>query len=341
MEEVLTLSCDNFDRKCPKAFRELWLDQELSDVTLATEDGGQIAAHKVILSTSSPLFKRLLQRNRDSHPLLYFMGIKLIEVEQLLSYIYLGKCDLTQVQLPAFMAAGKLLEIEGLVGDLDNRDGETLTDVKQEEKPVEQLEIFLQNQNHIAEDKLSNLDTNSTQNMDGGTQNQNFLIDENSHFASKGKDDTMTSQGYEEVAMSTNVKTIATMAAEPNNLTILGNEGQCPFCDYRPANRSNIKQHIKNVHQGLKYECSHCDFKSGDKSNLKKHIEKYHLGITYSCSICQKVLNSKDQLKRHVDGNHNGLRFYCPNCEYRSRNRSLLDEHISVHHNGMTFDCEI
>ena len=78
------------------------------------------------------------------------MGVKMTQLEQLLSYIYLGKCDLTQVQLPAFMAAGKLLEIEGLVGDLDDWDSKTLTDVKQEEEPIEQLEIFLQNQNHNA-----------------------------------------------------------------------------------------------------------------------------------------------------------------------------------------------
>ena len=37
--------------------------------------------------------------------------IQLIEVEQLLSYIYLGKCDFTQAELPAFMVAGKLLEV--------------------------------------------------------------------------------------------------------------------------------------------------------------------------------------------------------------------------------------
>ena len=143
MAEVFTLSCDDFNRKCPKAFRELWLDQNFSRVTLATGDGSQIGAHKVILSTSSPLFKRLLQRNPNPHTIFFLMGIQLIEVEQLLSYIYLGKCDLTQVQLLAFMAADQLLEIEGLVGDLNNRDGETLTADKQEEEPFEQLgDIF-------------------------------------------------------------------------------------------------------------------------------------------------------------------------------------------------------
>ena len=120
MAEVLTLSWDDFSNKCPKAFKNLWLDTDLSDVTLATEDGGQLTAHKVILAACSPLFKRLLQKNPNGHPLLlYLMGVKLSELQQVLSYIYLGQCDLTQEQLPAFMATGKQLEVDGLTGDLE------------------------------------------------------------------------------------------------------------------------------------------------------------------------------------------------------------------------------
>ena len=87
MTEVLTLSWDEFNQKCPKAFQELWLDTDLSDVTLATEDGGQLSAHKVILAASSPLFKRLLQKNQNGQPLLYLMGVQLSQLQQLLSYI--------------------------------------------------------------------------------------------------------------------------------------------------------------------------------------------------------------------------------------------------------------
>ena len=97
MAEVFTLSQDDFNKKCPKAFKELWLDTDLSDVTLATEDGGQ-------------------QKNPNAHPLLYLMGVQLSQLQQLLSYIYLGQCDLTQDQLPAFVATGKQLEVEGLGG---------------------------------------------------------------------------------------------------------------------------------------------------------------------------------------------------------------------------------
>ena len=74
MTEVFTLSWDEFNQKCPKVFKELWLDTDFSDVTLATEDNGQLSAHKVILAACSPLFKRLLQKNPNDHPLLYLMG---------------------------------------------------------------------------------------------------------------------------------------------------------------------------------------------------------------------------------------------------------------------------
>merc|ERR1712208_100015 len=119
MTEVFTLSWDDFKKKCPQAFKDLWLDTDLSDVTLATEDGGQLSAHKVILAACSPLFKRLLQKNSNGHPLLYLMGVQLSQLQQLLSYIYLGQCDLTQDQLPAFMATGKQLEVEGLSGHFE------------------------------------------------------------------------------------------------------------------------------------------------------------------------------------------------------------------------------
>ena len=139
MEDIFTLSWDDFNQKCPKVFKDLWLDTELSDVTLATEDRGQLTAHKVILAASSPFFKRLLEKNQNPHPLLFLMGVKTVQLRQLLSYIYLGKCDLTQEQLPAFMATGKQLEIEGLSGEREeskeyystNEIGEPLEDTKE------------------------------------------------------------------------------------------------------------------------------------------------------------------------------------------------------------------
>ena len=121
----------------------------------------------------------------------------------------------------------------------------------------------------------------------------------------------------------------------------LQKEIQCPFCEYRPVNSCNIKRHVANVHQGLKYDCTNCDYQSGDKSNLRRHIEKSHLGVTYTCELCQHVWNSKQLLKSHVDVKHNGLLFKCDNCQFKSARKSNLENHILVQHNGVAFDCSI
>ena len=123
MAEVFTFSRGDFNEKCQKAYKDLWLDTDLADVTMAAEDGGFLRAHKVILASCSPLFRRLLQKNPNEHLMLYLMGVQSAQLEQVLSFIYLGKCDLAQDQLPALMAAGKLLQVDGLFEDFEEIEG--------------------------------------------------------------------------------------------------------------------------------------------------------------------------------------------------------------------------
>ena len=49
------------------------LDAEaaLSDVTLVLEDKHPLAAHKVILSATSPFFRQVLNEDAHNHPLIY------------------------------------------------------------------------------------------------------------------------------------------------------------------------------------------------------------------------------------------------------------------------------
>ena len=303
MTEVFTLSWDDFNQTCPKAFKDLWLDTDMSDVTLATEDNGHLSAHKVILAACSPLFKRLLQKNPNGHPLLYLMGVKLSQLQQLLSYIYLGQCDLTQDQLPAFMATGKQLEVEGLSRDLgENEEQESTVQAK--------IEVDTQ----VLE---SNLDiSNQIETIDEGNP-VTFREDISVSDTDKEKDTTSLTAVY----------------------SFKGSN--CQECDYIGSWPSHMKQHMQNVHGGLKYDCANCDYKSGDKSNLKRHIEKIHLGVTYTCELCKKVLKTKSELKCHVDVKHNGFIFNCDRCQYKASRKAYLTNHIMVEHEGITFDCNI
>ena len=73
------------------AFGRLRDDKELTDVTLACEDGQQMEAHKVILAASSPFFENILQRNKHPHPLIYLRGFKSVDLRAILDFLYFAK----------------------------------------------------------------------------------------------------------------------------------------------------------------------------------------------------------------------------------------------------------
>ena len=76
--EKFCLKWTNFQENINSVFGELRNDQEFSDVTLACEDGTVVEVHKVILASSSPFFKEILQRSKHPHPLIY-MSCHVIE----------------------------------------------------------------------------------------------------------------------------------------------------------------------------------------------------------------------------------------------------------------------
>ena len=71
MSEKLCLQWNDFQDNIKSAFGDLREDNDFADVTLACEDGQGMEAHRVILASASPLFKRLLSRNKHTHPLIH------------------------------------------------------------------------------------------------------------------------------------------------------------------------------------------------------------------------------------------------------------------------------
>ena len=55
------IQSSQFDSFAGIFFKELYGEEELSDVTLVCGDSQQIKAHKVILGSSSPVFKHIFK----------------------------------------------------------------------------------------------------------------------------------------------------------------------------------------------------------------------------------------------------------------------------------------
>ena len=88
----------------------------------------QIEAHKVVLSSCSPVLKYLLKSNKHPHPLLYIRGVKNIELQNVIDYIYFGEVSIAQEDLNGFLVIAEDLKLKGLIN--------TATVTEYEEKPT-------------------------------------------------------------------------------------------------------------------------------------------------------------------------------------------------------------
>ncbi|XP_031786934.1 protein abrupt [Nasonia vitripennis] len=115
MSSQICLKWNSFLNNIASSFESLWQEEGLVDVTLAS-DGQCLTAHKVILSASSPFFKKLFQTNPCQHPVIILQDVHFTELEALLVFIYKGEVNIEQKNLPALLKAAETLQIRGLSG---------------------------------------------------------------------------------------------------------------------------------------------------------------------------------------------------------------------------------
>ena len=112
--EKLCLKWNDFKERVSSTFGELRADQDLTDVTLACEDGEQVEAHKVILAASSPFFMEIFKRNKHPHPLIYMRALNSEDLLAIVEFIYFGEAKVFQNNLNSFLSLAEELHLKGL-----------------------------------------------------------------------------------------------------------------------------------------------------------------------------------------------------------------------------------
>ena len=110
----LSISWNDFQSSMSGSFGNLRKEEELFDVTLVSDDGVQISAHKVVLAACSTFFKNTLKSGIHPHPLIFLSGISSVNINSLLEYIYEGKVAIHQEQLESFLETATKLKITSL-----------------------------------------------------------------------------------------------------------------------------------------------------------------------------------------------------------------------------------
>ena len=115
---------------------------------------------------------------------------------------------------------------------------------------------------------------------------------------------------------------------------------KCEHCNVICSHLGNLKRHIKNKHDGIKFYCSECDYKATQKTDIKRHKEYKHEGIRVTCDECGHKSTTKGALKIHVDSIHKKIRYPCHSCEYKATTSGSLNLHIQSKHTKVSIRCD-
>merc|ERR1719245_332478 len=112
------LNWNAFETNIRYCFRKLREDQRFYDVTLATEDGKHIQAHKIILSAGSHFFNDIFMKSNPKDMMIYLKGISSAKLEPVIEFLYNGETFISQEEVKIFIDTGKELKVKGLEGEL-------------------------------------------------------------------------------------------------------------------------------------------------------------------------------------------------------------------------------
>ena len=222
-------------------------------MTLVSEDGQQVEAHKAILAVSSPTFQKLLTRNKHPHPLIYLRGIKAHDLIAILDFCYRGEANVFQDNLDSFLVIAEELQLKGLMGKTD----EKVEDNKEDDQSLPPT--FLP----------ANVDIPKTF-LQGQTPTRNIHnLGENRTLAIPGNN----SGDFEELD-----ERVKSMMEKSQNRIANSNEFAkvCKACG-KEGRAQTIKDHIEANHlEGIVIPCNLCGKTFRSRNALKLHNRFHH-----------------------------------------------------------------
>ena len=279
--EKLSIKWREFEANIRGHFISLREDKKIFDVTLATEDGQQIQAHKIILSAGSNFSSDIFIRNNNVNMLIYLKGMESPLLENILDFLYNGEVFLSQDNLQAFLDIGRHLKVKGIIGDTAEtaENHESLAAVKN--TPPDKVK-------KETEKSLTRKEIGFEDNFLEGPEERDFRNSSNSFKNNRGSSDLDT-EGLK--------LQIEQMIEKTDG------EWNCKVCQKASTSKSHIQSHAETHIGGLSFSCPICGKTFSTRAYLHNHTVNIHSELS-SCDTCDKTGMTKTALYVHKRRHH-------------------------------------
>ena len=247
-QEKFCLKWNNFEPNITKTFGRLRNETQLADVTLIGNDHHQVAAHKVVLSACSDVFKTIFCSSSQPNFVLYLDSIDTEEIKLMMDYIYHGEVKIFQDNIERFLEIANKYHLEGLLSNDPDPD-------KKEEKDIPQNDET-EFQKHANEEDTYSIGVSNV------------------------KENSLAYQEY------SSINPMNAESEEKFNELVVKENGlyHCTVCQKTFGHKTKMRLHVETHMTGLSYDCHLCGQHFRSRNSLNSHI--YHKRC--SNSICQK-----------------------------------------------------
>ena len=235
--EKFCLKWNDFQLNVSKSFSTLRKEQDFNDVTLVSDDGEVLLGHKVVLSSSSEFFKRILRKADHAKPMIYLNGVGFKELSQILDYIYDGEVQLFQEEVGNFFSTAQKLKIDGLIGG----------EARGNEQKFKSVEPF--------------------ENMEEGE-----IEEVNTEMSIKRENKISNERNYEKTVALANTTTLEETKKVVDEMIVRdGDSWLCKTCNKTTKSNSQIRKHAERHIEGLYFPCLICGKTFRLRLQLSKH----------------------------------------------------------------------
>jgi len=306
--EKLCLRWTEFADNISNAFYDLKEDKDFTDLTLVCAEHQQVEVHKVVVASSSNFFRKVLKNINHSRPLVYLKGIKIADMEALLSFMYQGQVLLAEENLNSFLALAEELEVKGLTCGKTSPVGNHQPPINANSGP-KNCPSRPDLQNYPAQ-RLSSVSTVRSQtvpwvqgeNVDQRAQNNN----DGEVPQIKAERELVVHPQDGEALHVRNKSEASQFPGDPLDPAL-----DLPHCegpgdvDHGIKSFLDFNKYISKVDVG-KLTCNICGKIGAHKFNMRKHVENNHFPgqLEYSCLYCEGKFDSMEKYLKHQTRKH-------------------------------------
>jgi len=272
------LRLSEFESNVRKSFKALLKEENnYSDVTLASDDGKQMKAHKIILAAGSVTMDKMLRNIDHPHPYIFMKGIQSIDLECIISFLYNGEAYVEEMSLDRFFDIAEDLGVKGLQGYRTGKNDK------------------------VGEPKCSEDPELSTMKEESGDINplDEIFNEVPNNIENVGEDEDLETSLYSKEEQTIVVSNDELDDKIDQMMERNGKSWICKTCGKISDKKFLIKEHVETHIQGAAQVCHICNKTSATRKSLKIHIIDFHNDKSFTCKICGKEGMKKMTYKTH------------------------------------------